>query len=55
MATEVVEIFTVLDSSAHLNAGILAGNINFLGSFDSCLEVNVKGFHENGRTVEGFR
>ena len=51
----VVFFLTVLDSSAHLNDGILNGNVIFLGNYDSCLEVDFASYEENGKTVEGFR
>jgi hypothetical protein len=45
----------VADSNAHIHDGILNGNLIFLGSFFSCLDVNVPDFTVGGSVIEGFR
>jgi hypothetical protein len=45
----------VLDASSHLHEGILTGNVLFLGSYSSCLDVNVPPHNFNGSDIQGFK
>lgn len=42
-----ITLFSVFDSSAKISSGILNGNVNYLGDFDQC--INVEGPIDNIR------
>jgi hypothetical protein len=45
----------VLDATGKLPEGFLMGNVNFVGSYSSCLDVDVLPHVHNQTQVEGFR
>jgi hypothetical protein len=46
---------TVLDASGKPADGLLMGNLVFLGSYSSCLDVKVEPHQHNQSEVGGFR
>ena len=45
----------MLDASGKIPEGILTGNLMVVGSYHSCLDVNVLPFNYNGAGIEGFQ
>ncbi len=48
-------IFSVLDSWGKIPEGILTGNVVSLGSYASCIEVDVPPHKHNGTEIKGFQ
>jgi hypothetical protein len=48
-------LFSVLDASGKLPEGLMMGNLILVGSYSSCLDVNVLPHMHNQTLIEGFR